>query len=94
MHQVADKKLFIWVRTADDPRFVVTDVTDNGSGIPPEVVDKIWVAFYTTKGDRGGTGLGLPACVKIINQLGGKITVESVMGEGTTFSVYLPVMRA
>jgi signal transduction histidine kinase/DNA-binding NarL/FixJ family response regulator len=93
MYQVQDKKLFIWVRTADDPRFVVTDVTDNGSGIPPEIMDKIWVAFYTTKGDRGGTGLGLPACVKIINQLGGKITVESVVGEGTTFSVYLPIMK-
>ncbi|MBN2393821.1 MAG: GAF domain-containing protein, partial [Anaerolineae bacterium] len=94
MYQVENKKLFIWVRSADDPGFVVTDVTDNGSGIPPEIIDKIWVTFYTTKGDRGGTGLGLSACVKIINQLGGKITVESVVGEGTTFSVYLPVMKA
>jgi len=94
MYRVEDKKLFIWVRSADDPNFVVTDVTDNGSGIPPEIIDKIWVTFYTTKGDRGGTGLGLSACVKIINQLGGKITVESVVGEGTTFSVYLPVMKA
>jgi signal transduction histidine kinase/DNA-binding response OmpR family regulator len=93
MYQVEDKKLFIWARSADDPRFVVTDVTDNGSGIPPEIIDKIWVTFYTTKGDRGGTGLGLSACVKIINQLGGKITVESVVGEGTTFSVYLPVVK-
>jgi signal transduction histidine kinase/DNA-binding response OmpR family regulator len=93
MYQVQDKRLFIWVRTADDPQFVVTDVTDNGSGIPPEIIDKIWVTFYTTKGDRGGTGLGLSACVKIINQLGGKITVESVVGEGTTFSVYLPIMK-
>jgi signal transduction histidine kinase/DNA-binding response OmpR family regulator len=93
MYQVQDKRLFIWVRSADDPQFVVTDVTDNGSGIPPEIIDKIWVTFYTTKGDRGGTGLGLSACVKIINQLGGKITVESVVGEGTTFSVYLPIMK-
>lgn len=93
MYQVQNKRLFIWVRTADDPGFVVTDVTDNGSGIPPEIIDKIWVTFYTTKGDRGGTGLGLSACVKIINQLGGKITLESVVGEGTTFSVYLPVMK-
>jgi signal transduction histidine kinase len=93
MYDVADKKLFIWVRTADDPRFVVTDVTDNGSGIPPEIIDKIWVTFYTTKAERGGTGLGLSACAKIINQLGGKITVESVVGEGTAFSVYLPVTK-
>ncbi len=93
MYKMEDKKLFVWVRTADDPRFVVTDITDNGEGIPPDVIDKIWVAFYTSKGDRGGTGLGLPACVKIINQLGGKILVESVIGEGTTFSVYLPVVK-
>lgn len=93
MYKVEDKKLFVWVRTADDPHFVVTDITDNGEGIPPDVIDKIWVAFYTSKADRGGTGLGLPACVKIINQLGGKILVESVIGEGTTFSVYLPVIK-
>ncbi len=93
MYKVEDKKLFVWVRTADDPQFIVTDITDNGEGIPPDVIDKIWVAFYTSKADRGGTGLGLPACVKIINQLGGKIRVESVIGEGTTFSVYLPVIK-
>ncbi|HQE92942.1 MAG TPA: ATP-binding protein [Anaerolineae bacterium] len=93
MDRVEDKKLFIWVRTADDPNFVVTDITDNGGGIPADVIDKIWVAFYTSKADRGGTGLGLPACVKIVNQLGGKILVESVIGEGTTFSVYLPVIK-
>jgi signal transduction histidine kinase/CheY-like chemotaxis protein len=93
MHHVEDKKLFIWVRPADNPQYVVVDVTDNGEGIPPDKIDKIWVAFYTTKGDRGGTGLGLPACTKIVNQLGGKITVDSEVGEGTTFSVFLPVVR-
>jgi len=91
MDGVEEKKLFIWCRRADEPGFVVVDVTDNGVGIPPDQIDKIWVAFYTTKGDRGGTGLGLPACVQIIGQLGGKITVESEVGVGTTFSVFLPV---
>jgi len=76
---------------ADEPGFVVVDVTDSGHGIPPEMIDKIWVAFYTTKGDRGGTGLGLAACAQIIGQLGGKILVESEVGVGTTFSVLLPV---
>jgi len=94
MYQTENKRLFIWARLADDPGFVVVDVTDNGPGIPPEIMDKIWVAFYTTKGDRGGTGLGLPACAQIIGQLGGKITVESDVGVGTTFSVFLPVTRA
>ena len=94
MEQVEEKKLFIWVHSADDPQFVVAEITDNGEGIPPDVMDKIWVAFYTTKGDRGGTGLGLPACAKIVNQLGGKIIVESVVGEGTTFSIHLPVVKS
>jgi GAF domain-containing protein/CheY-like chemotaxis protein len=91
MHQVEEKRLFIWARRDDDPDFVVVDVTDNGEGIPPDQIDKIWVAFYTTKGNRGGTGLGLPACAKIIGQLGGKITVQSEIGAGTTFSVHLPI---
>ncbi|MBN2002938.1 MAG: GAF domain-containing protein [Anaerolineae bacterium] len=93
MYQVTDKRLFIWVRVADDPRFVVVDFTDNGEGIPPDKIDKIWVAFYTSKGDRGGTGLGLPACTKIVSQLGGKMTVDSILGEGTTFSVFLPIYK-
>ncbi len=90
MHHVEDKKLFIWGRPSDEPGMMVIDVTDNGEGIPPDKIDKIWVPFYTTKGDRGGTGLGLPACAKIIGQLGGKITVTSEVGAGTTFSVSLP----
>ncbi|HNT73896.1 MAG TPA: GAF domain-containing protein [Anaerolineae bacterium] len=93
MDKVEDKKLFIWGRRADDPRFVVVDITDNGEGIPSEIIDKIWVPFYTTKGNRGGTGLGLPACNKIITQLGGKLTLDSMVGEGTTFSVYLPIYK-
>ncbi len=90
MYKVEDKKLLLWVRRSEDDRFVVVDVTDNGEGIPPDQLEKIWMAFYTTKGDRGGTGLGLPACAQIVGELGGKITVESDWGLGTTFSVYLP----
>jgi len=88
---VEDKRLFIWGREADEPGFIMVDVTDNGHGIPPEIADKIWVAFYTTKGDRGGTGLGLAACAQIVGQLGGRISMESEVGVGTTFSVLLPV---
>jgi len=91
MEEVEDKKLFLWARMADEPGFAVVEVNDNGAGIPADQIDKIWVAFYTTKGDRGGTGLGLPACAQIVEQLGGKILVESEVGLGTTFSVYLPV---
>ena len=90
MKGVEEKKLFIWAHEADDPDSVVVDVIDNGVGISDEEIDKIWMPFYTTKGDRGGTGLGLPACAQVIEQLGGKILVESDVGLGTTFSVYLP----
>jgi signal transduction histidine kinase/DNA-binding response OmpR family regulator len=91
MEEVKDRKLFVWARRADDRELVVVDVIDNGVGIPPESLDKIWMAFYTTKGNRGGTGLGLPACAQIIGQLNGKIVVESEVGSGTTFSVFLPI---
>ncbi len=92
MEEVTDKKLFLWARLADEPGFVVVDVTDNGTGIPPDQMDKIWLAFYTTKGDRGGTGLGLPACAQIVGQLSGRIIVESDVGLGTTCSVLLPAV--
>jgi len=87
------KRLRLAVRRAEEPRRVVAEVTDTGVGIPPEQLDKIWMAFYTTKGDRGGTGLGLPACAQIVGELGGKITVASEVGRGTTFSVALPAVE-
>jgi len=93
MCETKDKKLFVWARMADEPGFAVVDVIDHGVGIPPDQIDKIWMAFYTTKGDRGGTGLGLTACAQIIGQLEGKITIESDVGLGTTFSVFLPALE-
>jgi signal transduction histidine kinase len=70
--------------------FLVTCVSDNGPGIPLEVLEKIWVSFFTTKGDKGGTGLGLSACMEIAHQNGGKIWVESELGKGAAFFVELP----
>jgi signal transduction histidine kinase len=94
MEGVENKKLFVWARRADEPGYVVVDVIDSGVGIPPEDVDKVWMAFYTTKGDRGGTGLGLPACAQIVGQLDGRIAMESEVGLGTTFSVFLRALEA
>ncbi len=93
MEAVEDKKLLLWARPSAEPGMVDVEVIDNGVGISPEQIDKIWVAFYTTKGHRGGTGLGLPACLEIIKQSGGKIRVESQPGEGTTFTVSLPAAK-
>ncbi len=77
---------------AKEPGFVQIEIQDNGPGIPPELLDKIWVSFFTTKGDRGGTGLGLSACMAIISQHNGKINVESQVGVGTTFTLLLPTL--
>lgn len=85
-------RIMVSAQRVNDPKFVMVQVQDNGSGIPLEALDKIWVSFFTTKGDRGGTGLGLSACMQIINQTGGKIWVDrSQPGIGTTFAVLLPV---
>lgn len=70
--------------------YVQVQVADNGPGISPELLEKIWVSFFTTKGDRGGTGLGLSACMAILDQMEGKISVDSHPGEGATFTVLLP----
>ena len=62
---------------------------DTGIGIAKEVIEKIWTPFFTTKAE--GMGLGLPICKRIIEAHDGKISVESIVGEGTTFAVTIPV---
>jgi len=72
---------------------VVVSVGDNGPGIEPEERDKIFDAFHSSKG-QGGTGLGLAAANKIVTELKGEIELESVVGEGTTFHIKLPIESA
>jgi signal transduction histidine kinase len=71
---------------------VAIRIADTGEGIRPENLKKIFKAFFTTKGERG-TGLGLSICNKIINQHDGRMTVDSVFGKGTTFTIQLPIRR-
>lgn len=84
-------RIHVSARRDREPGFVLTCVRDNGPGIPPEVQEKIWVSFFTTKAGRGGTGLGLSACMEIVRQNGGAIWVESKPGAGAAFFVRLPV---
>lgn len=72
-------------------RIVKVTVSDTGSGIRPEHIDKIFDPFFTTKPVGKGTGLGLSICYSIVKQLGGDITVKSMPEEGSSFSVLLPV---
>ncbi|MDX1547704.1 MAG: response regulator [Rhodothermales bacterium] len=71
--------------------YVMISVSDTGEGIPPEVLDKIFEPFYTTKPVGKGTGLGLSTVYSILKSHGGFANVRSEVGMGTTFQVYLPV---
>lgn len=70
---------------------VVVEFTDTGRGIPREEVGKIFEPFYTTKPPGQGTGLGLSICYGIVQQHGGRILVDSQVGRGSTFRVFLPI---
>jgi two-component system NtrC family sensor kinase len=68
------------------------DVSDNGPGISAENIARIFEPFFTTKGPDAGTGLGLAISAEIVQRHGGRIEVQSVEGEGTRFTVYLPAL--
>jgi len=68
--------------------YVAFEVRDNASGIPPENLQKIFDPFFTTK--KHGTGLGLATVLSVVRKHGGQIGLESTVGEGTAFTVYLP----
>jgi PAS domain S-box-containing protein len=71
------------------PREVVVEVRDTGVGMTPEVLARIFDPFFTTRAVGEGTGLGLSICHGIIDSMGGRITVESTPGKGSTFRVFL-----
>jgi len=70
--------------------YVVISVADTGTGIPPELLDKIFDPFFTTKPLGQGTGLGLPTVLGIAENHGGFVHLETALGTGTTFYIYIP----
>jgi PAS domain S-box-containing protein len=84
----------IHLSTWHEERWVGVAVRDTGVGIPPENRARLFSAFFTTKPEGVGTGLGLSICQGIVVALGGRITVESEPGKGSTFRVLLPVAGA
>ena len=76
---------------AEDADHIAVEIADNGKGIPPEIMSKIFDPFFTTKAVGKGTGLGLSISYKIIEQHGGKISVDSTVGTGTRFTIVLPL---
>lgn len=88
---VAEKGGDVCIRTQMDGDSVVIAVSDNGVGISPENLNRIFDPFFTTKAVGDGTGLGLSISFGIIERHGGKITVESKPGQGSTFTVTLPI---
>jgi PAS domain S-box-containing protein len=75
-------------------RYALLRVTDQGSGIPPEILPRIFEPFFTTKEEGHGTGLGLSTVYGIVKEAGGTVTVASAAGRGTTFTVHLPACAA
>lgn len=84
------------LRPPDDPNapelsLACVEVTDVGSGIPPEILGRIFEPFYTTRDVGQGAGLGLAVCHGIVAEHGGWIAVQTAAGQGTTFTVCLPL---
>jgi signal transduction histidine kinase len=88
-----DNEIAVSVRTLPSARALV-EVSDTGVGIPPEVQERVFQPFFTTKPVGQGTGLGLSICHGIVSALGGEITFRSEVGRGTVFRVMLPTTTA
>jgi two-component system NtrC family sensor kinase len=78
------------ISVREEGEFVRATFTDDGCGIPEEDLDRVFEPFFSTKANRGGTGLGLSITSGLVEELGGRISVRSKVGEGTSFIILLP----
>jgi len=94
LDESGSRRNLVTVSSFEDGPSVVVQIQDNGTGIAPEVLPRIFDSFFTTKPRGVGTGLGLPISQGIVRSLGGEITVESRLGVGSIFRVRLPALAA
>lgn len=92
-HAIGPDRGKIWIRTGVENESAWIEVADNGSGIPKEVVPRIFDPFYTTKPVGKGTGLGLSLSYGIVQKHHGQIDVQTEVGKGTTFRLVLPLTQ-
>lgn len=90
MREESGERKFI-IKTKQMKGRIIISCTDNGPGIPPEYLSRVFDPFFTMKASKGGTGLGLSVCHGIVADHGGSIYTKSKVGEGATFFVELPV---
>jgi PAS domain S-box-containing protein len=83
----------VWISVTENEEQVVIRVRDDGRGIPPDIIGRIFEPLVTTKRGQGGTGLGLAISRRIVNACDGDIAVESIPGAGAEFSIVLPSCR-
>ena len=74
-------------------QYIKLGVSDTGTGMDQSIIQNIFKPLFTTKGNQGGTGLGLSVVQRIVKKHGGQISVESTIGKGTTFNVYFPCTK-
>lgn len=82
---------YLFVETGMEGNEVCVRISDNGTGIAPEDLERIFDPFFTTKPAEEGTGLGLAVSRTLVSQHGGRITVDSEVGKGSVFTVWLPL---
>ena len=85
------KKRILTIQSMAEGDEVVVRVSDTGTGMRPEVRERVFESFFTTKSAYKGTGLGMSISQNIIEQHKGQIRFNSELGRGTTFEIYLPV---
>ena len=86
-----DKGGHVWIRTRPEARSVRIEVADDGPGIPRDALARIFTPFFTTKAVGKGMGLGLTITRQVIKQHGGTLEVDSTPGQGTTFTIRIPL---